>query len=290
MIEDTFKSFDGKELHYYLLEAENAKGVVQIVHGMQEHAGRYAHFMEFLQKNGYTSFASDLRGHGKSMDDIPGYSEGDIFKEIVKDQLEITKFLKEKYKLPVYIFGHSFGSFITQSYITNPSSLASKAVLCGSTCTKSLLYSFGKFFARLTCTFKGKKHEAKLIENMSLKGYGKKFEDGNWLSRDPENWEKYKKDEFCGQPFPANFYLSMFKNGAKNYKELGNIDVPLLIISGTSDPVSGKNAKGAEKLYRIYKDNGIDVSLILYDRARHELLNETNKDEVYKDILEFFNK
>lgn len=290
MIEDSFKSFDGKELHYYLVEAEKPKAVVQIVHGMQEHAKRYLPFMEFLQKNGYTSFASDLRGHGKSMDEIPGYSDGDIFQEIVKDQIEITKFLKEKYNLPVYIFGHSFGSFITQYYIANSDNIASKAVLCGSTFTNNALYKFGKFFAKLTCAFKGKKHEAKLIENMSLKGYGKKFPNGNWLSRDEENWEKYKADEFCGQPFPASFYLSMFKNGAKNYKNIGNIDIPVLIISGTSDPVSGKNAKGAEKLYRVYKDNGIDVQLILYDRARHELLNETNKEDVYKDVLEFFNK
>ena len=290
MIENKFKSFDGKELHYYLLEAKEPKAVVQIIHGMQEHAKRYIPFMEFLQSNGFTVFASDLRGHVENIEEIPGYSDGDIFQEIVKDQIEITKYLKEKYNLPVYIFGHSFGSFITQYYIENSNNIASKAVICGSTYTKSPLYTFGKIFAKLTCIFKGKKHEAKFIENMSLKGYGKKFEDGNWLSRDKENWERYKADKFCGQPFPANFYLSMFKNMGKNYKSIKNIKIPLLIISGTQDPVSGKNARGAEKLYKTYKEDNLDVSLILYDRARHELLNETNKDEVYRDILEFFLK
>ena len=289
-MKEGFLNCNNCKLYYYLMEAENPKGVVQIIHGMQEHAKRYIPFMKFLQKNGYTVFASDLRGHGKSMNLAPGYSDGDIFREIVNDQLEITKFLKEKYKTEIILFGHSFGSFIAQNYITHKDILVQKVVLCGSTYTKNILFAFGKFFAKLTCIFKGKKRSAKFIENMSLKNYGKNFENGNWLSRDEQNWEAYKKDKFCGQQFPANFYYSMFKNSLKNYKNINNINIPILIISGTSDPVSGKNAKGAIKLYKKYKNSDKNVSIILYENARHELLNEINKENVYEDILKFIQK
>lgn len=289
MIENNFKTFDGKLLHYYLTESEKPKAVIQIVHGMQEHAGRYIDFMNFLTNNGYNVFASDLRGHGKNIEKIPGHSNGDIFQEIVKDQIEITKFLKEKYHLPVYIFGHSFGSYITQYYLANSNNIVNKAVICGSTYTKNFLYKFAKIVANITAIFKGKEHEAKLIEKLSLKGYGKDFENGNWLSRDEKNWNNYKNNNFCGQPFPVSFYLSLFKNAPKSYKNLNNIKVPILIISGTADPVGNKNASGPKKLYKVYKKAGINVSIKLYLNARHELLNETNKEEVYKDVLNFFN-
>ena len=289
-MKEGFLNCNNCKLYYYLVESENPKGVVQIIHGMQEHAKRYIPFMEFLQRNGYTVFASDLRGHGNSIETIPGYSDGDIFQEIVQDQIEITKYLKDKYKTDVYVFGHSFGSFITQNYITHKDISAKKIILCGSTYTKNILFRFGKLFAKITCLFKGKKCSAKFIEKMSLNGYGKNFENGNWLSRDEQNWEAYKKDKFCGQSFPANFYLSMFKNSLKNYKNINNINIPILIISGTSDPVSGKNAKGAIKLYNKYKNANKDVSIILYENARHELLNEINKNDVYNDILNFIEK
>lgn len=269
------------------------KGVVQIIHGMQEHAKRYNDFAKYLNTQGLIVFASDLRGHGQTalINNLPfGYSDGDIFMEIVNDQIIITDYLTKKFKLPVSIFGHSFGSMISQRYMVENGFKIKNIVICGSTYTNSMQFRAGYHMAKLCKFFKGKKAEAKLIEKMSLKKYGKNFKDGNWLSRDDKNWEKYNSDELCGKSFPNNFYWSFFKNARYNYKNLNNIPyyLPILIISGTEDPVSAPN--GIVKLFFTYGKAKKKVFLKTFAGARHELLNETNKEEIYKDVSNFILK
>lgn len=279
------------ELACYVWDkVENPVGVVQIIHGMQEHAKRYNDFAKYLNKQGLIVFASDLRGHGLTAinNNLPfGYSDGDIFMEIVFDQIKITDYLKEKYKLPISIFGHSFGSFISQRYIIENGFKVKNVILCGSTYTNSMLYKLGYTMSGICKFFRGKKKPAKLIEKMSIKGYGKKYKDGNWLSRDENNWYNYTHDPLCGMTFPNNFYHSFFKNARHNYKNLENIPfyLPILIISGTDDPVSGK--KGIFNLFIKYGEAMKKVFLKTYLDARHELLNETCKTEVYEDVTKF---
>ena len=124
-------------------------------------------------------------------------------------------------------------------------------------------------------------------------GFKKKFkkEDGNWLSRDPEVWDKYLVDELCGNSFPVSFYKSLFTSAPKSYKNLAVVDesTPILLIVGDNDPVSN-GGKSVKKLYKLYTKHWLNVQLKVYGGARHELLNETNKDEVLKDIIKFIEK
>lgn len=285
------KGYNNFELAGYLWDnVENPKGVVQIIHGMQEHAKRYDDFAKYLNSIGLIVFASDLRGHGQTaiINNLPfGYSDGDIFMEIVKDQIKITEFLQNKFGLPISIFGHSFGSMIAQRYMVENGFKIKNIVICGSTYTNSFQFRAGYHVAKICRFFKGKKADAKLIEKMSVAGYGKKFKNGNWLSRDEKNWERYTSDELCGKVFPTNFYWSFFKNARNNYKNLNNIPyyLPIFLIAGTNDPVSGKN--GIAKLFFTYGKAKKKVFLKTYANARHELLNETNKEEVYKDVGQF---
>lgn len=285
------KGYQNFELSCYVWDkVENPIGVVQIIHGMQEHAKRYNDFAKYLNSQGLIAFASDLRGHGLTAinNNLPfGYSDGDIFMEIVNDQIILTDYLKEKYKLPISIFGHSFGSFITQRYMIENGFKIKNVILCGSTYTNSMIYKLGYSVACISKTLVGKKKSAKLIEKISIKGYGKKYPDGNWLSRDIKNWEDYKSDPLCANTFPINFYYSLFKNARNNYKKLSDIPfyLPILIISGTDDPVSGKN--GIIKLFIKYGQAKKKVYFKSYLNARHELLNEINKKEVYEDIKNF---
>ena len=293
MKEIKFKGYEDFELNAKLYEVKNPKGIVQIVHGMQEHSKRYDNFAKFLNDNGYIVFINDLRGHGKSLEStLLGYSSEDISKLNVKDQIKISEYLKEKYQtLPLIVRGHSYGSFLTQRYITK-CDLADKVILSGSAYTNTALMKLGRIFANLTAFFKGKKAIAKMIESMSLQGYGKGFEDGNWLCKDNKIWEDYKNDPLCGTPFPASFYQSFFKLVVNNYKKLDSIkkDLPILIMSGDKDPV-GENGKLVKKLYDTYKKAGLtNLYLKLYNDGRHEMLNETNKEEVYADILTFINE
>lgn len=285
------KGYQDFELVCYLWDnVENPKGVCQIIHGMQEHAKRYNDFAKFLNKKGVIVFASDLRGHGQTaiLNNLPfGYSDGDIFMEIVYDQIKITDYLSNKYKLPISIFGHSFGSFIAQRYMIENGFKINNIILCGSTYTNSMQFKAGYQLAKICRVFKGKKSKAKLLEKLSIKGYGKNFDNGNWLSRDENNWINYKNDRLCGMTFPNNFYWSFFKNARHNYKNLKNIPfyLPILIISGSNDPVSGK--KGTIKLFFTYGKAKKKVFLKTYLNARHELLNEINKEEVYNDVANF---
>lgn len=280
------------ELNCYLFEAENPKGVVQIVHGMQEHALRYIDFANFLVYNGYAVLVSDLRGHGKTAKSKEefGFGEEDIFAETVEDQIIINKYLKEKYKLPVYVFGHSYGSFITQR-LAQGLTESDKFVLCGTANGDNILFSFGKIAADLAGYFKGEEKPATFVESLSIKGYGKKFENGNWLTRDDKVWEEYQKDEMCGNTFPISFYKSMFKNLILLNEGIENITSvsKLFLIVGDKDPV-GSNAKQVIKLHEKYLKKGVQASLKVYEDCRHELLNETNKQEVYNDVLEFLNE
>lgn len=286
------KGYNDFELSCYIWDnTDNPVGVVQIIHGMQEHAKRYNDFAKYLNSKGLIVFASDLRGHGNTAinNNLPlGYSNGDIFMEIVNDQIILTNYLIDKYKLPVNIFGHSFGSFIAQRYMIENGFKVNKVILCGSTYTNSIAFKSGYMVASIMKFLGRKKKPAKLIEKMSVKGYGKKFPNGNWLTRDEDIWNKYTQDELCGKTFPNNFYHSFFKNARKNYKNLKNIPyyLPILIITGTNDPVSGKN--GIFKLFMTYGKAMKKVCLKGYKDARHELLNETNKLEVYKDVTDFF--
>ena len=171
------QGYNNFELVGYLWDkVDKPKGVVQIIHGMQEHARRYSDLAKFLNNNGYIVFASDLRGHGQTAlknNMAFGYSNGDIFLEIVKDQMLITDYLTKKYKLPVSILGHSFGSFIAQRYMIENGFKVKNVILSGSTYTNSIQYKAGYLISSIQKFFGLKKKPAKLIEKMSIKGYGK---------------------------------------------------------------------------------------------------------------------
>lgn len=279
------------KLFTYIYDASSKpKAVVLIIHGMQEHAQRYADFAKFLNENNFIVYISDLRGHGKTTTKMPGYDEDDIFELTLQDQNILLNTIKKDYKnLPIFVLGHSYGSFISQSLLLQNPQIAG-LVLSGSTYTNTALYHFGKIMAGI-CGIAGNKKKATVIEKISIQGYGKKFENGNWLSRDNSVWEKYKNDEFCGNTFPISFYQSFFKHITKNYINLKNVNknTPILLIGGTKDPVSNYS-KGLGLLYKKYIKAGLNVELKYYKDSRHEVLNEINKQEVYMDILNFFNK
>ena len=293
MNEYVFEGSGGRMLRCYQSEVENPSAVVVVVHGMQEHALRYEWFAMKLKENNIAMFISDLRGHGKNIvENKPGLDGGDIYEGIVEDYKIFISKMKEKYpKAKLVLFGHSYGSFVVQRFVRDYPSIADKFVICGSSYMNTLLVKSARVIAGLSRLFKGREADAKLVEALSIRSYGKGFDGGNWLSRDESVWERYNKDPLCGKVFPVAFYQSMFKNLPKNYKGLKKHKkcAPILLIAGDNDPV-GAMGKGVKKLYDVYKKAGLDVKLKLYEGARHELLNETNKMEVFGDILEWVNK
>lgn len=288
MVKDYVFDGNSKPIRMKIYEADNAKAVMLIVHGMQEHSGRYENVANEFNAFNVTVVTSDLRGHGGNISLAPGLDEGDIFLNIVDDQKAIIGKLKNIYpNLPIVVLGHSYGSFVTQRLIRDRVDVK-KFILSGSSYMKGAIVSAGRLLACISRIFKGRSADAKLIEAVSIKGYGKSFENGNWLTRDERVWEKYNADEMCGQVFPVAFYASMFKQLPKNYKKLKNsvgYRPSIFILAGDQDPV-GNFSKGVKKLYNVYKSAGFDVEMKLYAGGRHEMLNEINRDEVIHDIVE----
>lgn len=261
--------------------------IVLVVHGMQEYCGRYDWFAQRLAEENIMFFAADLRGHGQNMQDgKPGFDDGDIYLNIVEDQKLIINQLKSKYPdTPLVLFGHSYGSFITQRFVRDGHSDISKIILCGSSYMNTPIINAARIIAFFCKLFQGRGADAHFIEKLSIRSYGKTFENGNWLSRDEDLFERYTNDELCGLVFPVAFYESMFRNLPQNYKNIKyNNDV--FIISGTADPV-GEFSKGVKKLEKTYLKQGVKAHVKLYEGARHELLNETNREEVFADIVNF---
>ena len=299
---EKFKSFDGTVLQCYLWDdVRSPKGVVQIAHGMAEHARRYDNFASFLNKNGYIVFADDHRAHGMtstkhSTKEVKGYHKGDIYFDTVRDEVAITAHLKERYGLPVIYLGHSYGSMVGQRYV-EMSPAVDGVILSGSAMMKGALLSAGAAISKLQYKIRGGEVKADLLDKMSFGSYNAPFKKEGpfaWLSRDKEQVKKYVFDEQCGYVMSISFFKH-FLNGLKaSYKpeNLGaiNKDLPIAIFSGDKDPVGG-NGKLVTALYNQYKNLGVkDVSIKLYPDARHEIINEINNAEVYQDILDAANK
>lgn len=296
-----FKSHDGKEIFLYTWDkVNNPIGVIQIFHGMAEHSARYDDFAKYLNTKGYIVYADDHRGHGKTARtvDALGYLGENGFDNIVKDEYFITKEIKSKYpSLPIFIFAHSFGSFIGQEYINRYSHQINGAIICGSAKQSGLDFRAGLAITNLIKLFGDESKQNIFLESIIFGSYNKKIKNNNakfaWLSHDKTQVQKYENDPYCGTVFTPNFYRNMFIGFKGLYKKekQNNINktLPIFIISGKMDPV-GKYGKTVEKLFNYYKNlNLTDVSIKLYPNKRHELLNEVNNLEIYDDIFNWIN-
>lgn len=294
-----FKVGDDKIAKLYIwddVRQEKPKGVVQLIHGMAEHMGRYSNFAKFLNKNGYYVYGNDLRGCGLNVDmEHLGWDEGNMWENDISDQLRLTEYIKIQHPdLPVIVHGHSYGSFLTQMYMAYNKS-ADAFALSGSNFMKGADVSFGRFLANWMYRRHGDFVRAKLMYKLTFGNYQSQMNgNGSWLCTNAPEVEKYKKDPRCGYINSTNFY-KWFLMGVKNlytkeYAQSINPETPIYLYAGDNDPV-GKNGKGVAKLYNYYKDLGVkDLTCKLYPGGRHEMLNEVNRDEVYADVLAYFDR
>lgn len=293
-----FTSFDGKIINVYeWADVEEPKGVVQIVHGMTEHALRYEQFAKKLNSLGYVVVADDHRGHGKTDRPTLGYCQGNMFADTLKDEGAITDYFKAKYAgLKYLVFGFSYGSFITQAYLAKFGRNIDAAIIGGSNYKKDFEVYLGSFVAAVGAAFCGERAPAKLIERLSFGAYSKHFEDGEWLSADQGNNEMYHGDELCGFTCSFRFYADFFKGlrslYTNSYIKALPQGLPVLLVSGEDDPV-GEMGKGVKKLYRFYTEKAgmKNVELVLFPHSRHEFLNEKqDREEKWGAVIGFIQK
>lgn len=277
----------------------NAKGVVQIVHGMCEYKERYEGFIDYLTQNGYIVFAHDHRGHGGSVtaNENLGYFGDKKGEAIVDDAALVTDEIRRLYPgLSVTLFGHSMGSLVVRAYIQKYEEKIDKLIVCGSP-SKNSLAGFGLMLNGVISAFRGKKYRSRLMANASTGGGDDKFpgEGKNaWLTRDKTVVEKYNADEKCNFIFSCNGFsnlLHLVKNAYKKKKyPAKHSDLPIFFMAGADDPVIGSEKKwlAAQQFLR---DVGYkNVTGKSYPKMRHEILNELGKEEVYADALAFIEK
>ncbi len=303
---NTFVSQTGLASIYYQSwvpdNPDNVKAIFQIVHGMAEHTDRYEEFGIFMASLGFAVFASEHIGHGrsvKSADDLGYFGEKDGWKAFVNDAHSVTLRAKKEFPdVPVILFGHSMGSFVARSYIAEYADDITAAIICG-TSGPNPAAGMGLFVANTVAKIKGSKYRSKFINNLAFGSYNKrsKYDGDNgfgWLTTDKEIVKKYNADPLCGYLFTAKGFTDLFSVlmnvSGDDWFEAVPKQLPVLLISGKEDPV-GSYGKGVKAVYSgLVATDHKKISLKLFDRMRHEILNEFGKEEVMLYIAQWCQK
>lgn len=298
----SFTDPDGYEISVYIWKPATGvaqKAVVQIEHGAAEHALRYDRLARILNQHGYIVYADDHRGHGKTAGtmDQAGICGPGGWNGMVRDSKQLSDIIKEIHpELPLFLFGHSMGSMMAQQYIQNWGEGLSGVILSGSTGI-SIVDAAVLSVAEQAAQGEAVDQPSELFVGL-FSAMNEPFEPAktpfDWLSRDEVEVEKYVDDQWCGFQF-SNGMAYEFLYGMVHLFDPANEanipkDLPVYIISGEMDPVGAND--GVMALVNRYQDDlGIvDVSYRIYPGARHEILNETNRDEVHADILDWLDK
>lgn len=292
---------DGATVHVYRWLPEDpatasaVRGVVLIAHGLAEHGARYARLAEALTAAGWAVYAEDHRGHGKtapSESALGHFADEDGWSRVVADLRMVAERARREHPgAPLVLFGHSMGSFLSQTLVLRHPQEIDALVLSGTTAGGGALVTAGRQVAKLERLRKGRRGKSALLTKLSFGSYNTGFEgrtEFDWLSRDPREVDLYVADPRCG--FEATTQLWIDLLGA--LEELGRADwarlprdLPIYVFAGERDPVGGKGA-GVRRLVSALRAAGLTgVEERLYGDARHEMLNETNRDEVTGELL-----
>lgn len=273
------------------------RGVVQLVHGMAEHITRYDAFARMLAREGFVVCGHDQIGHGESSRPelygcIPSHGgEQMLLNDIGMLREQLCSLVAPK--TPYFLFGHSFGSFLTRAYIARVAEGLSGAIICGTGYVDPAKSRAGNLLALTFCRLMGDNAKVRLLQAMADGAYATAIPDAStpfdWLSHNEQNVLSYIADPACGFMFSAGGYATLTALTAETCSETcaekTPRDLPLLFISGAEDPV-GDFGEGTRKAYELYLKAGCrDVSLKLYAGMRHEILNENGHEIVYNDIL-----
>lgn len=278
------------------------RAVVQIAHGIAEHIDRYRPFMEFLADNGFVAAGNDHLGHGKSIrvpEEQGFFAEKDGWWRVVDDMDKLHDIMSNEYpELPYVLFGHSMGSFLTRTYLIKHPDKYDGVILSGTGHQSPALVLGGNAAASVMAKLNGAMGDGAKLDSLAFGTYLNKIENPrtkfDWLSRDTEQVDKYIADPLCGFVGKIGLYRDMmqgikFITDKKNIAQM-NKEKPVYFMSGNGDPV-GDYGKGVERAYNAFCDAGLhDVFMRLYPGGRHEMLNETNKEQVYQDILNWLNE
>jgi alpha-beta hydrolase superfamily lysophospholipase len=289
-------------VHRWLPDDEDdTKAVIHIAHGLAEHGGRYERLAKFLTDNGYAVYANDYRGHGRTAqrpDQLGHFADTDGWRRIATDLVQMCAEEKQKYEgLPLILLGHSLGSQLAQQMAYEEGDLFDAIAMSGPNGKVSGLVKVGKLIARFERLRLGKRGRSQLLNRLSFDAFNQAFAPNrtafDWLARDPKEVDQYISDPLCGFTASTQTWIDILdavqeiarpENRARIRK-----DLPLYLFSGHRDPVN-EFGNGLEALVIAYRQQGVrSIRHKLYPDARHEVFNETNRVEVFDDLLDWLN-
>ena len=293
-----FSGYNETRLSAYVWSPEGeVKAVLQIAHGMMDYVGRYALMAEYLTAAGFVLAGNDHLGHGDSVatpEDYGFFASKKGYNYVIDDVKKMNSLLREEFPgVPVVLLGHSMGSFISRLYAVKYGESIDALIIHG-TAGPNPATGAGKLLVKLLRAIKGERYRSKFVRSLADGGYNKGFDpaegDGAWLTRDP----KMVADRVGN---PKNDFVFTLAGYEDLFNFLGDCNskdwfckfpkgLKTLVISGEQDPVGGFG-KGVRYVYDNLKKKGADVELKLYDGARHELFNETNREEVFADLIKW---
>ena len=270
-----------------------ARAALQVVHGMAEHGGRYARLATALAAHGIATYAHDLPGHGPHAQTRGHFADRRGWRAAIASIREVQRVVqREQAGKPLFMLGHSMGSFLVQHFIADSGNTLAGAVLSATSGDVGPLRRVGLALIRGEALLYGRRHPSALGEALSFRAFNRRFAPTrtqfDWLSRDAAEVDRYAADPHCGFRCSSGLWIDVLdalgKLTAENRLRRIPKTLPVLMVAGSEDAVSG-GERGPRALERLYLQVGLrDVTVKVYPGARHELLNDTCRDEVTADL------
>jgi alpha-beta hydrolase superfamily lysophospholipase len=294
ILDETNTQISGRQ---WMPEKRAPKGVLLICHGMMEHSLHYEELGIYLAKKEYAVYCHDQRAHGKTAKiDQLGIVERQNWKNFIIDIKELYERVKKNHpNTPIFLLGHSMGSYVAQDFCQRFSPQLAGLLLSGTSFEFPLVTRVGKLIIESMLLFQSGVSPATTVHRILFGTYNRQFKphdtENDWLSRDADYNRLYSEDKMCGFVCSLNFFYDLFGNLSRIYRRSNlkklSTQLPLYFFSGSKDPLSlgGRTVKMLKKKYQ--RLGSKDISIKIYDNARHVTLHETNKDKVFADLLDW---